>query len=95
MLDKCRWLQCAQKVLAWVPKYKSASKSGNQNTVELDQTKGRWKLRELAELIGKGRSIADNDVKFQTEIDALDVMLKTGYQNEYVVRFLILAVLLT
>ncbi|OZC09096.1 PHD-finger [Onchocerca flexuosa] len=86
MLDKCHWLQCAHKILAWVPKYKSASKSGNQNTVELDQTKERWKLKELIELIEKGRSIAENDVKFQKEIDALNVMLNIGHQNECVAQ---------
>lgn len=89
MLDKCHWLQCAHKILASTPENKPTSNSGNQNTVGFDETKERWKLRELMELIEKGRSIADDDIKFQTEVDALNVMLKIGHQNEYVVRFLI------
>uniref|UniRef100_A0A1I7V9J3 [histone H3]-trimethyl-L-lysine(4) demethylase n=1 Tax=Loa loa TaxID=7209 RepID=A0A1I7V9J3_LOALO len=86
MLDKCHWLQCAHRILTWAPGNKSDGKSGNQNTVGPDQAKGRWKLREMMELIEKGRSIADDDVKFQTEVDALNVMLKIGHQNEYVVQ---------
>uniref|UniRef100_A0AAF5RTG4 [histone H3]-trimethyl-L-lysine(4) demethylase n=1 Tax=Wuchereria bancrofti TaxID=6293 RepID=A0AAF5RTG4_WUCBA len=86
MLDKCHWLQCAHKILAWTPENKPDSKTGYQNIVGLDQAKGRWRLSELVELIEKGRSIANDDVKFQIEIDALNVMLKIGHQNEYVVQ---------
>uniref|UniRef100_A0A915PM19 [histone H3]-trimethyl-L-lysine(4) demethylase n=1 Tax=Setaria digitata TaxID=48799 RepID=A0A915PM19_9BILA len=86
MLDKCYWLQCSHKILAWTPENKPAIKSGNKTTVGFDQGKGRWRLRELVDLIEKGRSIADNDVKFQTEVDALNVMLKIGHQNEYIAQ---------
>ncbi|MCP9265616.1 Lysine-specific demethylase rbr-2 [Dirofilaria immitis] len=86
MLDKCNWLQCAHKILDSVPRNISASKSENQNTLAPDQAKERWKLKELVELIEKGRSIADNDVKFQAEVDALNVMLKIGHRNEYIIK---------
>ncbi|KAM3725450.1 Lysine-specific demethylase rbr-2 [Dirofilaria immitis] len=86
MLDKCNWLQCAHKILDSVPRNISASKSENQNTLAPDQAKERWKLKELVELIEKGRSIADNDVKFQAEVDALNVMLKIGHRNEYIAQ---------
>lgn len=91
MLEKCQWLQSSHKILAWTPENKP---SGNQNTGGLDQTKGKWKLKELMELIEKGRSIADDDIKFQTEVDALNVVLKIGHKNECLVRFLIFSVLL-
>ncbi|CAG9533594.1 unnamed protein product [Cercopithifilaria johnstoni] len=86
MLEKCQWLQCAHKILAWTSENKPPSKSGSQNTVGHDQAKGRWKLKELMELIEKGRAIADDDIKFQTEVDALNVVLKIGHQNEYVAQ---------
>lgn len=75
-------------------KNKSANKSGSQSTAGFDQPK-RWSLKELMELIEKGRSIADDDIKFQTEVDALNVVLKIGHRNEYLVRFLIFRISLS
>uniref|UniRef100_A0A0R3S4U1 [histone H3]-trimethyl-L-lysine(4) demethylase n=1 Tax=Elaeophora elaphi TaxID=1147741 RepID=A0A0R3S4U1_9BILA len=86
MLEKCQWLQCAHKIMNWAPENKPTSKSGNHNTVGIDQAKGRWKLKQVVELIEKGQSMADDDIKFQTEVDALNVVLKIGYQNERVVQ---------
>lgn len=89
MREKCRWLQCANKIFTRTSENKGDSKSLGHSAVGPDQAKERWKLKYLVELIEKGRSIADGDVKFQTEVDALNVILKIGHQNEHAVRLLI------
>ncbi|VDK76679.1 unnamed protein product [Litomosoides sigmodontis] len=87
MLEKCQWLQCSHRIMDMAYKNKSANKSGSQSG--LDQTK-RWKLKELMELIDKGQSMAKNDAKFQTEVDALNVVLKIGHRNECLAQVFLL-----
>lgn len=84
---KCRWLQCAKKLLNWAPIKLSDSDDEISDTDERP-VKGRWKLQKVMSVIEEGSSFMENNAQFQKIVNDLHLMMKLGYQNEFTVRFL-------
>lgn len=77
MLQKCRWLNAAGRLLVW----------NDEEMVGTALVKKKWRSREVLALLDSGHKLKENDPMFEKVVCKIDEMLKKGFINEEKVVF--------
>lgn len=88
-MKQCQWFLRSKKLLNW---NHGEKKEENDRKEIIDYFKEgcRWKLQNLMSFVDEGSTIMENNLAMQEVINALKLMVKLGYENEFAVIFIFL-----